>query len=158
MLSDFHCRSKTPTLSPNISLPQLWVLLEGRLLFRVPGPSDSDYEYDDQTHLAYMTALLDPPSQELLVAGRSTSLFYTPDGEFIAPTNLLLPLTHGMGRPPQRRDVNSHALTFESALTNIHGDEKRRLIRFIRRMVARRPEDRSTAKELAEDSWLCEVE
>lgn len=43
---------------------------------------------------------------------------------------------------------------FENLIKNIHGDDKTLFIRFVRRMIKWRPEERSTAKELLEDPWL----
>jgi hypothetical protein len=34
------------------------------------------------------------------------------------------------------------------------GEEKRRFVQFVKRMIAWRPEERSTAKELLDDPWL----
>jgi serine/threonine-protein kinase SRPK3 len=61
-------------------LAKLWDLLEGRRLFEAVDPHDT-CEYDDQKHLACITALLGPPPQELLDAGDRTSMFYNRDGE-----------------------------------------------------------------------------
>jgi serine/threonine-protein kinase SRPK3 len=62
-------------------LIKLWDLLEGKRLFEAVDPRSVD-EYDDQKHLAYITALLGPPPRELLDVGDRTSMFYDRDGEF----------------------------------------------------------------------------
>ena len=56
-------------------------MLEGKRLFEAVDPHSVD-EYDDQKHLAYITALLGPPPRELLDVGDRTSMFYDRDGEF----------------------------------------------------------------------------
>ena len=70
-------------------LLKLWDLLEGKKLFNAADPSPLS-EYDDQTHLAQITALLGPPPGRLLTAGRRTSQFYRPDGTYVisVPTNI----------------------------------------------------------------------
>jgi serine/threonine-protein kinase SRPK3 len=62
-------------------LIKLWDLLEGKRLFEAVDPHTVD-EYDDQKHLAYITALLGPPPRELLDVGDRTSMFYDRDGKF----------------------------------------------------------------------------
>ena len=59
---------------------KLWDLLEGKRLFEAIDPHNVD-EYNDQKHLAYITALLGPPPKELLASGRRTSIFYHSDGD-----------------------------------------------------------------------------
>ena len=63
---------------------QLWDLLEGKKLFKVASSRAEHNEYDDQSHLAHITALLGPPPRELLTSGRRTSMFYTSDGMYIS--------------------------------------------------------------------------
>ena len=60
---------------------QLWDSLENKTLFEAVDPLKSDY--DDQTHLAHITALLGPPPKDLLTRGKRTSMFYDPEGEFL---------------------------------------------------------------------------
>jgi serine/threonine-protein kinase SRPK3 len=77
-------------------IPQLWLYIPnsfcltlyiavgfawGKRLFEAVDPHNVD-EYDDQKHLAYITALLGPPPRELLDVGDRTSMFYDRDGEF----------------------------------------------------------------------------
>lgn len=51
-------------------------------LFKPAASSESESEYDDQTHLAQITALLGPPPLDLLAAGRRTAIFYTPESSY----------------------------------------------------------------------------
>ncbi|MCJ1397750.1 hypothetical protein MMC11_000946 [Xylographa trunciseda] len=57
----------------------LWDLLENKILFEAVDPLK--FQYDDQTHLAYIAALIGPPPRELLSRGRRASIFYDNDGE-----------------------------------------------------------------------------
>lgn len=69
---------------------------------------------------------------------------------------ILSPLTHVGADRLRDGFLIPRDLTFESTLVNVRGEEKRGLIKFIKRMLTWRPEDRSTAKELAKDPWLYE--
>lgn len=44
--------------------------------------------------------------------------------------------------------------SFDKSLTRMPADEKEMFIKFVRRMITWRPEERSTAKELLTDPWL----
>ncbi|KAI9830512.1 MAG: hypothetical protein M1819_005470 [Sarea resinae] len=56
----------------------LWDLLENKPLFEAVDPLEN--EYDDLSHLAYITALLGPPPKELLARGKRASNFYNSEG------------------------------------------------------------------------------
>jgi serine/threonine-protein kinase SRPK3 len=45
-------------------------------------------------------------------------------------------------------------LNFESAISQLEGEEKTMFIRFVKRMLKWKPEERSTAKELLEDELV----
>ncbi|EEQ31164.1 protein kinase domain-containing protein [Microsporum canis CBS 113480] len=115
----------------------LWDFLEGRTLFDAVDPFKVP-EYDDEKHLAYITALLGPAPKDLLDQGKRTSMFYNPSGNLHTPS--LIPTD----------------FSFESTVSMMSGERKRRFISFVRRMVKWKPEDRSTAKELLSDPWLHE--
>lgn len=55
----------------------------------------------------------------------------------------------------KRPELVPKDLSFENAVTEIRGAEKRTFIEFVKRMIKWDPCDRSTAKELLEDPWLC---
>lgn len=55
-------------------------MLENKPLFEAVDPLKA--HYDDQMHLAYITALLGLPPKELLARGTRTSMFYDPDGKW----------------------------------------------------------------------------
>ncbi|KAE8352712.1 kinase-like protein [Aspergillus coremiiformis] len=114
----------------------LWDLLEGRKLFKDTDPLQGQ-GYNEQGHLAHITALLGPPPKDLLSRGKRTRLFYTSDLEGL--------------RSPASVPTN---FTFENVLSNIRGEDKVLFIRFIKRLIKWRPEERSTAKELLHDPWL----
>ncbi|KAG5795423.1 hypothetical protein H9Q69_005516 [Fusarium xylarioides] len=117
----------------------LWDLLEGKSLFNPTAPGKAD-EYDDQSHLGQISALVGPPPQSLLSSGQRTSMFYKPDGELKNP-----------GLVPASGDFS-----LENTISCMSGEEKQRFIQFINRMVKWNPEERSTARELLDDPWLYE--
>lgn len=59
---------------------KLWDFLEGRTLFEAVDPRVVK-EYDDETHLAYITSLLGPAPKDLVGRGKRTSMFYTAAGK-----------------------------------------------------------------------------
>ncbi|QGI70299.1 hypothetical protein CEK26_002632 [Fusarium fujikuroi] len=110
-------------------------LLEKKSLFHPVSFGDGT-GYVDLTHLGQITALLGPAPQNLLTKGRRSASFYHESGELKDP-----------GRVPSN-------FSLESTLTCMAGEEKRRFIHFVKRMITWHPEDRSTAKELLADPWL----
>ncbi|PYI03624.1 kinase-like protein [Aspergillus sclerotiicarbonarius CBS 121057] len=115
----------------------LWDLLEGKKLFKEVDPLQVQ-EYDEPTHLAYISALLGPPPKELLEKGTRTDLFYKSNGEFKNPS-IITP---------------SSTFTFKNTICNLHHDDKQMFIDFVQRMIKWLPEERSTAKELLQHPWL----
>ncbi|KAH7179933.1 kinase-like domain-containing protein [Fusarium flagelliforme] len=112
----------------------IFYLLENKDLFD-PDTHGAE-EYDEQSHLGKITALIGPPPLHLLSEGERTSKFYKPDSELKDP-----------GCIP-------HDFSFESSITCMEGEEKGRFIRFIKRMLKWDPDERATASELLEDPWL----
>ncbi|RMD42050.1 hypothetical protein DV735_g3094, partial [Chaetothyriales sp. CBS 134920] len=112
----------------------LWDLLEGKALFRIGEPEPGQtYEHDEHKHLAYITALLgEGCPQSLLERGDRTPLFYDENGRFRVPSGF----------------------SFETTLSRVSGQEKTKLIDFVRRMLRWNPNERSTARELLQDPWL----
>ncbi|RBR13629.1 hypothetical protein FVER53590_25260 [Fusarium verticillioides] len=113
----------------------LWDLLEKKSLFS-PLTLGDGTAHDDLTHLAQIGALLGPTPHDLVNKGRRSALFYQESGELKRPS-----------RVPRNSNL-------DSTLTCMSGEEKTRFIRFVKRMITWRPEDRSTAKELLGDPWL----
>jgi hypothetical protein len=58
---------------------KLWDLLEGEALF-LPRVHGSTNDYDDESHLGQITALIGPRPQNILSNGRRNSMFYKPNG------------------------------------------------------------------------------
>ncbi|KAF5128589.1 putative serine/threonine-protein kinase clkA [Metarhizium anisopliae] len=107
----------------------IWDLLEGRRLLDSIDERIGE-EYDERVHIAQLTGLLGPPSDDILSSGQRTSIFYTPD-------------------VPQ--DIE-----FEKTVTRISGPEKAKFLEFAKRMIRWNPSERSTARDLLKDPWLYE--
>ncbi|RMJ14693.1 hypothetical protein CDV36_005596 [Fusarium kuroshium] len=115
----------------------LWDLLQGKALFN-PATSNNPDEYDDQTHLGQITALIGPPPKDLLSKGQRTPMFYQNNGDL---------------KDPSRIPTD---FTLEKSITCMSGEEKTRFLQFVKRMLTWCPEKRNTAKELLDDPWLYE--
>lgn len=61
---------------------KLWDFLKGRTLLEAVDPRVVE-EYDDETHLAYITSLLGPAPEDFVgfSQGKRTSMFYSADGK-----------------------------------------------------------------------------
>ncbi|KAH7009457.1 kinase-like domain-containing protein [Microdochium trichocladiopsis] len=115
-----------------------WDILEGFRLFN--GIDPEHHAYRRRTHLAELIALLGPPPKELIARGNLGSKFFSDEGEF----------TGGVGVPGP--------VSLESLEGLLAGEEKRRFLEFMRKMLQWDPSSRSTAAELQEDPWLQEGE
>lgn len=129
---------------------ELWDLLEGDWLFKAAtaGPQD----YDEELHLAYMTALLGPKPKHF-PPGKRTALIYHPNGMWKASFRLQQVLTCGLGRLKGPEEIPGN-FSFEGSITSMQGKDKAMFIEFVKRMIKWSPGERSTAKELLEDPWL----
>ncbi|KAL6708013.1 hypothetical protein ACN47E_003447 [Coniothyrium glycines] len=110
----------------------LWDLFGKQSLFH---QLDVEAEYNDELHLACITALLGPPPAALLQRGRRTSLFYDSNGQ----------LQYAGTKP---------SLDFTSSTDPVPDEDKETLIKFAKRMLVWDPKERSTAKELLGDPFL----
>ncbi|KAJ5797051.1 uncharacterized protein N7518_005591 [Penicillium psychrosexuale] len=102
----------------------LWDFLEGRTLFESVDPHIVG-DYDDATHLAYITSLLGPAPKDFVRRGKRTSIFYTAAGTL------------------KREDLVPSNFSFESTISKFNGEEKRMYIKFVNRMIKWNPEERS---------------
>ncbi|KAL8971741.1 MAG: hypothetical protein Q9197_003115 [Variospora fuerteventurae] len=112
----------------------IWDLFEGKHLFYGSDPKED--KYMTRAHLADMIALMGPPPPELLKMGKRTAEFFDKDGGWIAEVPV-----------PARTSL-------EESEEILEGSNKEAFLRFMRKMVQWRPEDRQTASQLLEDDWL----
>jgi serine/threonine protein kinase len=82
-----------------------------------------------------MIALLGPPPKDLLDRGPWSDYFFDESGKFKA-------------------DVVVATTSLEDEMKSLDGKEKTCFLKFLRRMLRWRPEDRATARELVQDPWI----
>ncbi|KAK4615771.1 Serine/threonine-protein kinase SRPK [Fulvia fulva] len=110
----------------------IWDLVQGKHLFNEKLPTR---EASAGTHLSKMIALMGPPPPDLAENAGVWDKFLDAEG-----------------------CLNPGIKTFQGSLEDedeiFEGDEKTAFLSFTRKMLRWRPEDRLSAKELLEDSWL----
>ena len=104
-----------------------------------------------RAHLAEMIALMGSPPLGLLKKGKRAAEFFNEDGES-CPT----PTTPSANLAGQWRGAIPvpDSTSLEDSEENLEGSNKEAFLRFVRKMVQWRPEDRQTASQLLEDDWL----
>ncbi|KAL4860462.1 hypothetical protein BDV12DRAFT_107150 [Aspergillus spectabilis] len=114
----------------------IWNIFEGESLFT---GCDPEYQtYRSRAHLAEIIRLLGPPPPSLLARGKLRHKFFSDDGDFCAQSLL------------------DDRLPLEQRESTLEGQDKARFLRLIQKMLQWEPTERSSAKELQEDEWICE--
>ncbi|KAL9077952.1 MAG: hypothetical protein Q9157_003134 [Trypethelium eluteriae] len=149
MLSDFGSAVSGEVEHDEDVQPNIWDLFEGKHMFY--GKDPKEMRYMTRAHLAEMVALMGPPPLELLKKGKRTAEFFDENGE--------TPSTHTNRRANPtgewRGDIPLPDRTsLEESEEYLEGSNKKAFLRFVRKMVQWRPEDRQTASQLLEDDWL----
>ncbi|KAJ7228639.1 putative CDK4/6 [Mycena pura] len=113
----------------------IWDLLGNGNLFRTTGGPENTQ--DNIYHIANMIALLGSPPKELLerTKGERVWGWFDENGSW-----------RGLAEIPTGN--------LESTLNQFGGEEKEQFLKFARKMLKWKPEERSSAKELLEDGWL----
>lgn len=117
----------------------IWTLFEEDLLFNFTGGVEN--RENDVHHLAHMIALLGPPPKEFLERSKTDrpwQWFDRESGKW-----------KGAAEIPKMR--------LEDTEKKLQGDEKEQFLRFVRRMLKWKPEERESARELLEDSWFNDI-
>lgn len=112
----------------------IWDLFEGKHMFHGQDPEKETYM--TRAHLADMVALMGPPPLDLLKRGKRTAEFFDENGQWRAD----IPI-------PERTSL-------EESEEYLEGSNKEAFLRFMRKMIQWRPEDRWTARHLLGDEWL----
>ncbi|PYI35564.1 kinase-like protein [Aspergillus indologenus CBS 114.80] len=113
----------------------IWNVFEGGSLFTGYDPKYQTYR--SRAHLAEIIRLLGPPPSSLLARGRLRHKFFSDEGEFCAGIPLKEPIS------------------LEQRETTLEGQEKADFLRLVRKMLQWDPAQRSSARELLEDEWIC---
>jgi hypothetical protein len=137
---------------------QMWNMMQDRDLFQHTKPNG---RYSPAAHLGEMIALIGPPPVDMLKRVDEmrrwsfTTAFRGPDGKMCKKVQDYFggPFFSDEGEFLQP-DLIPTDLKLEDTVTAIEGDPKKEFLRFVRQMLKWRPEERKTAKELADDPWL----
>ncbi|KAI7304411.1 hypothetical protein KC326_g8452 [Hortaea werneckii] len=116
----------------------IWDAFQGEHLFT--GHDSEHNTYRGRAHLSEIIALLGPPPPSLLAQANLRSKFFSDKGEFSAG----IPLPHPY--PLEQRET-----TLEGEANN---EDRALFLQFMRKMLQWHPENRSDARELAEDEWI----
>ncbi|KAE8137308.1 kinase-like domain-containing protein [Aspergillus pseudotamarii] len=109
-----------------------WDLFEQGHLFYA---QDENKRESDSHHLAEMIAYLGPPPRDMLEKSEYANKYFDSSGKWKCLAEI--PLT-----------------SLEGIESNLRAEQQEDFLRFIRKMLQWRPEDRPTANELLSDSWL----
>lgn len=82
-----------------------------------------------------MISLLGPPPKDSLERGSWSNSFFDESGKF-------------------KDDVGIATTPLEDEMKSLKGEEETSLLKFLRRMVRWKPEDRATDRELVQDPWI----
>ncbi|WPH04301.1 CDK4/6, putative [Acrodontium crateriforme] len=110
----------------------IWDLLEGRPLFTARG---EDGEQLIKFHLAEMIALMGPPPINVLQRTQTSLSYFDSRGSWKASAAI-----------PQ--------ISLEASENVLSPGDKIAFLKFLRRMLTWAPEDRASARQLLDDSWL----
>ena len=115
------------------------------------GSDPEERRYMTRAHLADIFALMGSPPLELLKKGKRTAQFFNEDGESCPTRMTLFANVAGQWRG---EILVPDPTSLEESEENLEGSNKEAFLRFVRKMVQWRPEDRQTASQLLEDDWL----
>lgn len=141
----------------NLPFPQAWSLLEPYPLFEVY--DDDDIEQNEALHLANMFALMGKPPKAFLSRSEKCAKYFTGEGKtqsslggtiFSLGTRQANNMRVGEWRGP----VPVPNRSFESTSVVLQGEEKKKFIDFIRRLLKWNPDERMTLKQAEKHPWL----
>ncbi|KAI2912925.1 hypothetical protein CBS147320_10696 [Aspergillus niger] len=140
----------------------IWELLEDKILFS--NARDSNLKGTPAAHLAQMIAFLGPPPQEL-IAREKEGLNRTFGIKLRSPNGKLCNSpAEWFGGPFFDKNgefLHKHLIpenqALEDTVTYLKDTEKDEFLDFARKILQWLPENRKTAKELADDPWLSEI-
>ncbi|KAI0760098.1 kinase-like domain-containing protein [Fomes fomentarius] len=113
----------------------IWDMFQGKNMFKVNGGPDN--EEHNRYHLAHMVSLLGPPPIDFLKRSETGEPweYFDAQGNWISAADL----------PDDSLELSEERL---------EGENKAQFLRFVRKMLRWKPEDRFTARELLKDPWL----
>ncbi|KAI0760090.1 CDK4/6 [Fomes fomentarius] len=113
----------------------IWNMFQGRDMFKVTGGPDN--EEHNRYHIAHMVSLLGPPPVDFLKRSETGEPweYFDAQGNWIGAADL----------PDDSLELSEERL---------EGENKAQFLKFVRKMLRWKPEDRFTALELLQDPWL----
>lgn len=132
---------------------QAWDLFEQGHLFYAQDKNGQD---SDSHHLAEMIAYLGQPPREMLEKCEHANKYFDSSGKahqaLISFFSFYVSDPWKIGKWKCLAEIPTTSL--EEIESNLQGEQQEEFLRFIRKMLQWRPEDRPTAKELLSDPWL----
>lgn len=125
----------------------IFELVTGQPLLCIPR---SDFEDDD--YLLTLSERLGPLPDELFEQWKTSSLYYTPEGELF---NCSLGAV-GEGEEPLMLEQRSMEERFDEAAPDVGEGEATKVKALIRRILRYDPAERPSAAEILGDPWFCE--
>lgn len=116
-------------------------------------PHDVDRRYSEHLHLAQMVSILGPPPLDFLQRSEKSKLFWDEEGSYTHSTCLdYNALTNAIGA--WNGEAAIPATTLSEQETRLQGEEKALFLKFMRKMLHWKPEDRKGIRDIIEDEWL----
>lgn len=101
-----------------------------------------------------MIEILGPPPMDLLERGVLTEEFFDEEGMTSRSASVRSPAVSDFCAGKLKTEFEKQGGTLEEEMESLEGTEKDECIRFLRRMLQWRPEDRASARELLKDPWF----
>lgn len=128
--------------------------IEGGRLFRAM----KDGHLNDEHHLAEMASLLGPPPKKFIQRSEMGCQYWDSEGRFpedgLQPDRCFLKSVVLIDQRQLDRCDASPNQSLESREKQFKGEEKELLLAFVRKIMCWLPEDRPTAEDLFDDSFL----
>ncbi|KAH1293574.1 hypothetical protein KXX13_006852 [Aspergillus fumigatus] len=115
----------------------IWNIFEGESLFT--GYDPESHTYRSRAHLAEIIKLLGPPSPSLLARGKLSHKFFSDEDDLCAKV------------------LSEGRIPLEKRETTLQGQDKADFLRLMLKMLQWDPANRSSARELQEDEWICKT-
>lgn len=134
---------------------QIWNIFEGESLFTGYDPESQTYR--SRAHLAEIIKLLGPPPPSLLARGKLSHKFFSDESKPM-PLSFQYPLTLSNVIDDLSAKVLSEGrIPLEKRETTLQGQDKADFLRLMLKMLQWDPANRSSARELQEDEWICKT-
>lgn len=138
-----------------LTICQIWDLFEGKHLFH--HLLNKDGIYDPFKHIAQITGFIGLPPKEFVRRSETAAQCFDTEGTLgcSARVKSCTSLTCvASGNWVAEKHAKIPSVSLEDVETRLEGSDKMLFLQFIRSMLRWLPEERKSAKDLLEDSWL----